>query len=200
MIFRTVSFPLAVLAFAAGAQADPLAELAAFSSFKTVNLDKLASGTVMATRGPAMSFPRGLAVESCYVIRKPLQKAVALHQQWSPLKHPDLKVWLHGDLSARSGPGDFQKLRSAPSNGAVKVLVDATQKLAAGGADLQLSKAEMAAFAGTAGADGGAMPEKVANFWGGVLSQRLQAYAGGVISRWSMLTAESKPRSSARRR
>jgi len=55
-----------------------------FSSFKTVNLDKLASGSVMATRGPAMSFPRGLAVESCYIVRRPLQKTGELHQQWSP--------------------------------------------------------------------------------------------------------------------
>ena len=183
MISRILSIPITALALVVCAQADPLAELAAFSSFKTVNLEKLASGTVLATRGPAMSFPRGLAVESCYVIRKPLPKAIALHQQWSPLKHPELKVWLHGDLTARSGLADFQKLRSAPSNGAVKALVAATQKLAAGGADLQLSKAEMGAFAGTAGAESGAMPEKVANFWSGVLSQRLQAYASGGLGR-----------------
>ena len=31
-------------------------------------------------------------------------------------------------------------------------------------------------------------------------SSHVQAYAGGVSSRWSMLTAQSKPRSSARRR
>lgn len=183
MISRILSIPLTALALLASAQADPLAELAAFSSFKTVNLEKLASGTVQATRGPAMSFPRGLAVESCYVIRQPLPKAIALHLQWSPLKHPDLKVWLHGDLSAKSGPGDFQKLRSAPSNGAVKALVAATQKLAAGGADLQLSKAEAGAFAGTGGAEGGAMPEKVVNFWSSVLSQRLQAYASGGLGK-----------------
>ena len=183
MISRLLSISLTTLALAAGALADPLAELTAFSSFKTVNLDKLASGSVMATRGPAMSFPRGLAVESCYLIRKPLPKAITLHQQWSPLKHPELKVWLHGDLSSRSGPGDFQKLRSAPANGAVKALTAATQKLGSGTTDLQLSKAEMAAFAGTAGADSGAMPEKVANFWSGVLSQRLQAYSGGGLGR-----------------
>ena len=31
-------------------------------------------------------------------------------------------------------------------------------------------------------------------------SSQVHAYAGGVSSRWSMVTAESKPRSSARRR
>ena len=92
-------------------------------------------------------------------------------------------MWLHGDLSPRSGPGDFQKLTSAPSNGAVRALVAATHKLGSGGTDLQLSKAEIGAFAGTPGADGGAMPEKVANFWSGVLAQRTQAYASGGLGR-----------------
>ncbi len=183
MFSRIFSMTMTTLVLAMHAQADPLAELAAFSSFKSVSLDKLAGGSVMATRGPVMSSSRGLAVESCYVIRKPLTRAIALHQQWSPLKHPELKVWLHGDLTARSGPGDFHRLRSAPSNAAVKAFVFATQKLASGGADLQLSKAEMGAFAGTPGADSGAMPEKVVNFWGGVLSQRLQAYASGGLGR-----------------
>ena len=185
MIFRIRSFPisLAMLALAARAHADPLAELAAFSSFKNVNLDKLASGSVMAARGPAMSFPRGLAVESCYVVRKPLQKAVELHKEWSPLKHPELKVWLHGDLAKHSGVADFQKLRSAPPGSPVRAFVSATQKLASGGADLQLSKAEAAAYAGTPGADSGAMPEKVVNFWSNVLAQRTQAYVGGGLGR-----------------
>ncbi len=185
--------PLAIALLAASAQADPLAELAAFSSFKSVNLDKLAAGSVMATRGPAMSFPRGLAVESCYVVKKPLLRTVELHQQWSPLKHPDLKVWIHGDLTARSGAADFQKLRTAPANGAVKAFVAATQKLGAGSTELQLSKAEIAAFAGTPGADSGAMPEKAVAFWSGVLAQRTQAYTSGGLGRLAPYenTAES---------
>lgn len=182
MISRILTIPFAALALVACAKADPLGELAAFSSFKTVNLEKLAGGSVQATRGPTMSFPRGLAVESCYIIRKPLAQAITLHQQWSPLKHPELKVWLHGDLTARATAADFQKLRTAPGNGAVKSFVAATQKLP-GGNELQLSKAEAGAFAGTPGADGGAMPEKVANFWGGVLAQRVQAYTSGGLGK-----------------
>ena len=182
MISR-IRIPLTVLALAAIAEADPLAELAAFSSFKTVNLDKLASGSVMATRGPAMSFPRGLAVESCYLVRRPLEKTVELHQQWSPVKHSDLKVWIHTDLTSRAAVAEFQKLRSAPSNGAVRAFVAATQKLGSGASDLQLSKVEAAAFAATPGEAGGAMPAKVADFWSGVLSQRAQAFAGGGLAR-----------------
>ena len=83
MIFRPSHFQISLIAFAltARAFADPVAGMQAFSSFKTVNLDKLAAGTVQAARGPAMSFPRGLAVESCYVVRKPLAKTAEFHQQ-----------------------------------------------------------------------------------------------------------------------
>ena len=185
MIHRLSRFQISLIAFAltAAAHADPLAELQAFSSFKTVNLDKLASGTVQATRGPAMSFPRGLAVESCYVVRKPLAKTVAFHQQWSPARHSDLKVWLHTDLTPRAGIAEFQKLRSAPANSAVRAFVAATQKLGAGPGDLQLSKAEANAFESTPGSDAGAMPAKVADFWSGILSQRAQAFVSGGPSR-----------------
>ena len=183
LLHRAFLIPLVLVATAVLAEADPPAELAAFSSFKNVNLEKMASGSVMATRGPAMSFPRGLAVESCYVVKKPLPRAVELHQQWSPLKHPELKVWLHGDLSAHPGVADFQKLRAAPSNGAVRAFVAATQKLGTGATDLQLSKAEIAVFAATPGADSGAMPAKVADFWSNVLAQRTQAYVSGGLGR-----------------
>ena len=180
---RFYQTPMIALALVARAHADPVAELLPFSSFKTVNLEKLASGTVQATRGPAMSFPRGLAVESCYVVRKPLQKTAEFHQQWNPARHPELKVWMHSDLTARAGVAEFQKLRSAPVNGAVRKFVAATQKLGAGPGDLQLSKAEAKAFESTPGSDAGAMPAKVADFWSGILSQRAQAFVSGGLSR-----------------
>ena len=68
---RFLSATVAIFALAVGVPAkgaDALAELAAVSSFKKVDLDKLAAGTVLIGRGPAMNFPRGLAVESAYVI------------------------------------------------------------------------------------------------------------------------------------
>ncbi len=171
------------LALIAGAHADPVAEMQAFSSFKTVNLDKLASGSVQAARGPAIGFPRGLAVESCYVVRKPLAKTAEFHQQWNPARHFDLKVWLHTDLTPRATVAEFQKLRSAPANGAVRKFVAATLKLGAGPGEFQMSKTEAKAFESAPGADAGTMPAKVADFWSGVLSQRAQAFVNGGLSR-----------------
>lgn len=179
-----VLFGALLLSAAAPASADPLAELAAASSFKDVNLDKLAGGTVQMARGPAMSFPRGLAVESVYVVRKPVAKALELHQQWNPNKHPELKVFLHGELSAHPTAAEFQKVGSAPSNTPVKAFVAETQKLAGGSANLQLSRADVKAYASQTGADsGGTMPPKVAAFWSNLLLQRTQAFLGGGMAK-----------------
>src|SRR5271156_3257837 len=94
------------------AWADPIADLASFSSFKEVNIEKLAGGAPLAARGLAMSFPRGLAVESCYVVRKPLAKTAELHLQWNPLQHQELRVYLHTDFTGRPTLAEFQKFAS----------------------------------------------------------------------------------------
>jgi hypothetical protein len=165
------------------ASADPVAELASFSTFKAVNIEKLAGGPAMMAHGPAMSFPRGMAVESCYVVRKPLARTAELHRQWTPLRHQDLKFYMHSDFG-RPTLAEFQKIASAPSNSAVKAFVAATEKLGSGGSDLQLSAAEAKAFsAGATGPSGSAMPAPVASFWSNVLFQRAQAFLSGGLGR-----------------
>jgi hypothetical protein len=100
------------------AKADPVTELRALSVFKDADLGKLSAGDVLAARGSAVSSGRALSVESAYIIRAPLKSAVGLQQKWTPNRHPDLRVYVQGDLSGR--PGDFQKLESIPSNSSVK--------------------------------------------------------------------------------
>jgi hypothetical protein len=166
------------------ASADPVTELASFSTFKAVNIEKLAGGPAMVARGTAMSFSRGMAVESCYVVRKPLAKTAELHLQWTPLKHQDLRFYMHSDFSGRPTLAEFQKIASAPSNSAVKAFVAATEKLGSGGTDLQLSAAEVKAFsAGASGPSGGAMPAPVASFWSNVLFQRAQDFLSGGLGK-----------------
>jgi hypothetical protein len=164
--------------------ADPAAELASFSAFKDVKIDKLAAGPAMVARGATMTFPRGLAVESCYIVHKPLAKAAEFQRQWNPLKHPELKVYLHSDFTGRPTLAEFQKIASAPANSAVKALVAATQKLGGGATELQLSNAEAKAFsAGAAGPSSGAIPASVASFWSNVLFQRAQDFLSGGIGK-----------------
>jgi hypothetical protein len=159
------------------ARADALGEFAAFSAFKDLKLETLAGGTVKAARGPAMTFPRGIAIETCYFVKKPLARTAELHQQWTPARHPELKVFLHGDLSARPAVGDFSKLASAPANGAVKSFAAATRKLPASRSELQMSNAEAKTFAGDS-ASGGMSPA-VATFWSTLLHDRAQAFLSG---------------------
>src|ERR1700721_3138605 len=90
--------------------ADPAVELASFSSFKEVNIEKLAGASPMMARGTAMTFPRGLAVESCYLVRKSLARTTEMHVQWNPLKHPELKVYLHTDYTGRPTLAEFQRI------------------------------------------------------------------------------------------
>src|ERR1700730_407534 len=144
------------LARSTPALADAVSELASFSVFDKIDLAELAKSDVKTDHGPPMS-GRFLSVQSCFVTRgTPAQQVEAL-RKWNPTKHRELKVFLHSDLPASPTPADFSKLQNAPDNGAVRALVDATQKLSS---ELQISKEEAKKFS-SRGEDSGAMPAGV---------------------------------------
>src|ERR1051325_11487274 len=116
------------LCVAAEAQADPGAELARFSVFEQVDLNKLASGKAMTARGPTLDFPRDLSVQAVYVVQAPLRKTSEMHKDWDPTRHPELKVYLHGDISSKPALSDFARIGSAPNNAAIRALAAVTQK------------------------------------------------------------------------
>jgi hypothetical protein len=162
------------------AKADPIAELRSLSVFPNADLAKLAGGDVLASRGPAMNSGRALSVESAYILRLPIKNAVAFQQRWTPVRHPELKVFIQGDLSGKGTAGDFQKLASAPANSPVKNFVEATLKLPGDASKLQLSQAEAKLF--VPGSASGAVPAPVTDFWTKVLVQRAQSFASGGLS------------------
>lgn len=168
------------LALATGVCAEPVAEMTGLSVFKDVELAKLAEGEVLTARGPAMSFSHGLSVQSCYVVMASMQKTMDLHAHWNATKHPELKVYLYGDLPAKPSPADFQRIASAPNNSSVRSLVEATETLNADQPKLQMTRAEAELFSksnekGLSGAVG-------AN-WGNLLCQRAGAFIAGGVSR-----------------
>jgi len=165
----------------ASVEADPISDLRSASVFKDADLNKLATGDVLASRGPAMSSARGLSVQSAYLVRAPLKTTVSLQQQWNPLRHPELKVYAQGDFSGRGSPADFQGLASARSNSSVKAFVDATLKLPQDASKIQLSNAEAKAFV-AGGSSDGAMPASVVTFWSKVLADRAQSFASGGLA------------------
>lgn len=166
----------------AWSRADPVSDLRAASVFREVDLNRLGSGEVLAARGPAMNFNRGLAVESAYVVRLPVPRAIGLHQQFDPTRHSELKVFLQAQIPSRPSPAAFERLASAPSNGSVSSFAKATENAPADPAKVQLSPAEAKTFAGGAEASRGGLPPAVVQFWSRILTQRAQAYASGGIN------------------
>jgi hypothetical protein len=178
LFWTVLAAALGLLGHTASVAADPISDLRSVSVFKDADLNKLASGDVLGSRGPAMTFARGLSVQSAYVVRAPLKTTLSLQQQWNPLRHPELKIYAQGDFSGRGGPADFQGLASVRSNSSVKAFVDATLNLPQETGKLQLSNAEAKSFAG-GGASDGALPASVVAFWSKVLADRAQSFASG---------------------
>jgi hypothetical protein len=157
------------------ASADPLSELSSFSVFDKIDLAQLAKSEAKTAHGPPMNNPRFLSVQSVYVLPgSPAQHMEAL-RSWNPTEHHELKVFLHGDLSASPSEAAFAKIKSAPDNGPVRALVNATTKMAN---DLQLSREEAAKWKGGNGALSGAGGD----FWISVLTARARAFSSGGTS------------------
>lgn len=159
-------------------KADPITELRSLSVFKDADLRKLARDDVLASRGPAMSFARGLSVQSAYVVRAPVKTTVTLQNQWNPTRHLELRIYAQGDFSGRGNPADFQGLASVRSNSSVRAFVDATLRLPQDASKLQLSSSEVKLF-NPGGSSEGAMPVSAVAFWSKVLAGRAQSFASG---------------------
>ena len=165
------------------ARADAVSDMASFSNIQGVDLAKLAADAVpLSGRGAPMKFARGLAVQSCYVLPLPLQKAVEFQKRWKPSRHPELKVYLHREFSAKPTPAEFQFVAEAPDNASVRAFVAATQALSPDHPELQMSVAE-AKLAGKSGGGSAAMPPAVASFWGRLLQDRALAFLAGGAAR-----------------
>jgi hypothetical protein len=175
-IFVALNWMAAAIAFPTVVRADAISDLRSVSVFKDADLSKLSGGDVLATRGPAMRFSRGLSVESAYIVRAPVKTTVGLLQNWNPTRHSELKVYLNGDLSGR-GPSEFQSLSTAPANSSVKAFVEATEKLPGDASKLQLSSAEAKEY--VAGSSSEAIPASVVTFWSQVLAQRVRSFLSG---------------------
>jgi hypothetical protein len=164
------------------ANADPITDLRSLSVFKNADMAKLAAGDISASQGPAMRFARGASVQSAYIVRAPIKTTVSLIQGFHPSRHPELKVYLEGETSARVTPRDFESLASAPSNSAVKAFVEATEKLPGEASKLQLSSAEVKQYASGGASSGGTIPAPVVAFWSQVLEQRVKSFVSGGLA------------------
>ncbi len=147
--------------------ADPVSEMAQFSVFGKVDLAELAKGEIKTATGAPMSTARYLSVQSCFVVPKPPAQVMSAMKRFDPTAHRELKVYLHSDLPTAPAAADFAKLNNPPSNGAVKSLATATEKMSP---ELQISQAEAKSY----------VPgQPVFGFWSNLLLKRAQAFASG---------------------
>ena len=116
-----------------------------------------------------------LSVQSCYVVSGSPARHLEALPQWSPTKHRELKVFLHGDLPASPSAVNFSKLKNAPDNSSVNSFVTATKDHSS---DLQISKEEAKAVPGGE-IGGGAMPAAVVTFWSNLLAVRTRNFVSG---------------------
>lgn len=157
------------------AASDPVAEMASFSVFDKTDLAQLAKTDLKAAHGVPMKGVRFGSVQSCYVAAGSPAQQMAAMRDWSPARHSELKVFLHGDLPGGVTAASFSKLAEAPDNRAVRALAAATQKHSN---ELQLS-VEEARKLPPEGAVGAVFPPNVAAFWSQLLSTRAQAFSTG---------------------
>ena len=178
---RPVFFTALALAAASAsrARAGAVEDLAAFSEIHDIDLSRLADGKAVTAPGAAMSsFPRGIAVQACYLVPLPLQKTVDVHRQFNGARHPELKVYLHRELPSKPSISDFQAIADAPRNSAVRALVESAGK----SGELQMSTSEAAALA-AAGAGGGTFPPTQVSAWSTLLQRRALDFVSGGLAK-----------------
>jgi hypothetical protein len=170
-----LSLVLAILAGIHMASADPLSELSSFSIFDKIDLAQLAKSDGKTAHGPPMSNPRFLSVQSMYVLPGAPAPHLEAMRNWNPSEHHEPKVFLHGDISGAISEPTFARIKSAPDNGPVRTLVNATAKM---GNELQLSREEAARWKG----GNAALSAAGGDFWMGVLAGRGRAFVSGGTS------------------
>jgi hypothetical protein len=170
-----LSLVLAIFAGVRVASADPLSELSGFSIFDKIDLAQLAKSDGKTAHGPPMSNPRFLSVQSIYVLPGAPAPHLEAMRNWNPSEHHEPKVFLHGDISGAITESSFARIKSAPDNGPVRTLVNATAKM---GNELQLSREEAARWKG----GNAALSAAGGDFWMGVLAGRGRAFVSGGTS------------------
>ena len=156
------------------ARADAQSEFAAFSAFGQIDIAELAQGDVRTMSGPPMG-GRFLSVQSCFVAPGSPQRQIEALRRWDPTKHRELKVFLHGDLTASPAAANFSKIKNAPDNSSVNSFVTATKDHKT---TLQISKEEAKKLP-TKASEGGTIPGEIVAFWSDLLAGRSRSFVSG---------------------
>jgi hypothetical protein len=169
-----------------GLLAAPVDDILAFSSFKQINPDELAGGTILTQRGGSSGFSRGLALQSCYVVNKPLADTANYLIWWDPSPHPELDVYLN--VSFRKGEDPkFDQFNLNGKQKAVYRLIQDFAKAKDIKSDLQLSTEELKDLSQRLGSvptspDSPDFRKLCADYLSGILKQRYNQFLSGGLA------------------
>jgi hypothetical protein len=168
----------ALLLAAAPLRADVNSDIA-FTAFHDVDVNSLASGTVLQARGGLITFPRGITTQSLYIVDAQPTDVQKKLVNWNVAGHADLKVWFHkSGLPSNPTPANFADLASVPDNSSMQFQIDSTAKFNPDSPSLQVSKEEAQLIAATAAQEKD--PKALfAKAWSQILCGRINQFMSG---------------------
>ncbi len=178
--------PFAFSATFASLHAGPVEEITSYSSFKQIDINALSSGTILTQRGSFAGFSRGLALQSCYIVNKPMAATADFLVWWDPTPHSELDVYVSTNFRRGEDP-KFDQLKIDGKQKAVQLLLDDVAKAKGTKSDLQLSQAELAdlrqrlSTAPNANTDSPEFRKLTADFFTNLLKQRFAAFQNGGV-------------------
>ncbi|MDX2227098.1 MAG: hypothetical protein SFY92_08445 [Verrucomicrobiae bacterium] len=112
------------------------------SEFKKIDLGRLVAGDILAERYDLEDAEKGLAVQSCFVIKRPSAEVARLIATWDPSKHKEMSIY-QLSIFSRDQPGQFEKLDFTSQEGPVQKFVEETLRARDGKTGLLMSEEDL---------------------------------------------------------
>lgn len=135
-----------LLFFGAGTALGQWNERLAATAFAADNLARLDTGEVLGKRATLDQMANVMAVETCFLLPIPPERASQVLMNWDPTQYKELGVVQHVAVSRPPQPADFQSLRLDPAFGPNQVLLQRTEALARGSLSQNVSQGELKIF------------------------------------------------------
>jgi len=91
-----------------------LEELHSLAQFTSIDLAALKRGEVVVERRPNGDFPRGVSLESCYLLHAPISVVGEALLHWNPVPHKELEIHHYGEFSMPPAADALKALRLDP--------------------------------------------------------------------------------------
>lgn len=124
--------------------ADPAQEIKGYSMFESIDIPALVKGEILAERGEAMEFERGLTVQTCYVVKRDVATTTALLERWDPVKHKEMDVYISHCFVEGEDPRFAELLKFDPTIRPVRRFFEEMLKAVEGESHMQMTADDLA--------------------------------------------------------